>query len=103
MASSVSSERAFSSAGITITKCCNRLTHDIVEALQILKAAIRADLLFRPEAPSKALELTLVADFEENMDSDANDDTPDPEEDDVILGTESDGIHALSLDDDVAS
>lgn len=47
MASSVSSERAFSSAGITISKCRNRLKGDIVEALQVLKCAIRRDLLFR--------------------------------------------------------
>ncbi len=60
MASSVSSERAFSSAGITITKRRNRLTHDIVEALQILKAAIREDLLFCPEEPTKAFELSLL-------------------------------------------
>ncbi|KAJ7315399.1 ribonuclease H-like domain-containing protein, partial [Mycena albidolilacea] len=33
MASSVSSERAFSSAGITISKCRNRLKGEIVEAL----------------------------------------------------------------------
>ncbi|KDQ58811.1 hypothetical protein JAAARDRAFT_106105, partial [Jaapia argillacea MUCL 33604] len=37
MATSVSSEQAFSSAGITITKCCNCLKGDIVEALQALK------------------------------------------------------------------
>ncbi|PCH39190.1 hypothetical protein WOLCODRAFT_59296, partial [Wolfiporia cocos MD-104 SS10] len=37
MASSVSSERAFSSAGITISKWQNCLCADIVEALQFLK------------------------------------------------------------------
>ena len=47
MASSVSSERAFSSAGITISKRRNRLKGDIVEALHSLKCAIREDLLFR--------------------------------------------------------
>ena len=47
MASSVSSERAFSSAGITISKRRNRLKGDIVEALQGLKCLIREDLLFR--------------------------------------------------------
>ncbi len=41
MASSVSSEHAFSSAGITITKRQNRLKGDIVEALQFLKAFYR--------------------------------------------------------------
>ncbi len=47
MASSVSSERAFSSAGITISKRRNRLKADLVEALQGLKCLFRTDLLFR--------------------------------------------------------
>ncbi len=49
MASSVtvSSERAFSSAGITISKRRNRLKADIVEALQFLKCSYRHDLVFR--------------------------------------------------------
>lgn len=47
MASSVSSERAFSSAGITISKRRNRLKGDIVEALQCLKCIYRSDLIFR--------------------------------------------------------
>ncbi|KIK81928.1 hypothetical protein PAXRUDRAFT_65288, partial [Paxillus rubicundulus Ve08.2h10] len=37
MATSVSSEQAFSSAGIMIGKHCSQLTGDIVEALQCLK------------------------------------------------------------------
>jgi hypothetical protein len=49
MASSVSSERAFSSAGITISKRRNRLKGDIVEALQFLKCLIRRDLVFRTD------------------------------------------------------
>ena len=47
MASSVSSESAFSAAGITISKCWNRLEGDIVEALQCLKSFIHQDLIFR--------------------------------------------------------
>jgi hypothetical protein len=47
MASSVSSERVFPSAGITINKRRNRLKGDIVEALQCLKCFIHRDLLFR--------------------------------------------------------
>jgi hypothetical protein len=47
MASSVSSERAFSSAGITICKRCNRLDADIVEALQCLKCLIQQDLMVK--------------------------------------------------------
>ena len=56
MASSVSSERAFSSAGITISKRRNRLKADIVEALQGLKCMIRRDILFR-EHPTIRSEL----------------------------------------------
>ena len=47
MASSVSSERAFSSAGITLSKRRNRLQADIVEALQFTKCLFHQDLLFR--------------------------------------------------------
>ena len=47
MALSVSSERAFSSAGITICKQCNHLDGDIVEALQCLKVLICQDLMLR--------------------------------------------------------
>jgi hAT family C-terminal dimerisation region len=56
MASSVSSERAFSSAGITFSKRRNRLRHDIVVALQFLKCALRTDLIFRERPPSFELE-----------------------------------------------
>lgn len=56
MASSVSSERAFSSAGITISKHRNRLKGDIVEALQFLKCTIHSELLFQAPAPSLILE-----------------------------------------------
>jgi hypothetical protein len=44
MASSVSSERVFSSAGITISKRRNRLDGDIVEALQCLKSLLCQDI-----------------------------------------------------------
>ena len=47
MASSVSSERAFSAAGITISKRRNRLQGDIVEALECIKCLLHQDLLFR--------------------------------------------------------
>lgn len=56
MASSVSSERAFSSSAITITKRRNRLKGDVVEALQVLKAALRSDLLVREPAPMSTSE-----------------------------------------------
>ncbi|KIJ23090.1 hypothetical protein M422DRAFT_81167, partial [Sphaerobolus stellatus SS14] len=56
MASSVSSEWAFSAAGITISKRRNRLKGDIVEALQVLKCVIRKDLIIRLPMPSSLLE-----------------------------------------------
>ncbi|KZT00108.1 hATC-domain-containing protein, partial [Laetiporus sulphureus 93-53] len=56
MATSVSSERAFSSAGITITKHRNCLKGDIVEALQILKCAYKKNLLYRDLGPSSSSE-----------------------------------------------
>ena len=61
MASSVSSERAFSSAGITISKRRNRLKADIVEALQFLKCLIHRDLIFRAD-PSASLDNDLDED-----------------------------------------
>jgi hypothetical protein len=56
MASSVSSECAFSSAGITISKHRSRLKPDIVEALQFLKCLHRRELIHREE-PSTISEL----------------------------------------------
>lgn len=46
-ASSVSSERAFSAGGITISKRRNRLKGDIVEALQVLKSLIKGKDMYR--------------------------------------------------------
>lgn len=56
MAASVSSERAFSQGGITISKRRNRLKGDIVEALQCVKCSLRNDLLFREPGPSSLVE-----------------------------------------------
>ena len=61
MALSVASECAFSSAGITISKCCNHLNGDIVEALQCLKLLKAQDLMWRP-FPSVADEEVLQDD-----------------------------------------
>jgi len=67
MASSVSSERAFSSAGITISKRRNRLKGDIVEALQCLKCMIQKHLIFRHDPASTiAKEIADLEDVPEN-------------------------------------
>jgi hypothetical protein len=69
MASSVSSERAFSSAGLTISKRRNQLQGDIVEALQCLKCMYHNDLIFREvvvateeEVDLEEMDLELAAD-----------------------------------------
>ncbi|PPQ97932.1 hypothetical protein CVT26_002952 [Gymnopilus dilepis] len=59
IASSVSSEHAFSSAGITISKRRSRLKSDIVEAIECLKCLIHKDLLFREVVLVKSLEMEL--------------------------------------------
>src|ERR1700731_3706473 len=56
MASSVSSEHAFSSAGFTITKHCNCLQGDIVEALQFLKCIFHHDLIFQEHETTAATD-----------------------------------------------
>lgn len=68
MASSVSSEWAFSLGGITVSKRRNRLKGDIVETLQFLKCLIKQDLLFREAGPSSKLEDTLDNDGAEPAD-----------------------------------
>jgi hypothetical protein len=69
MASSVSSERAFSQGGITISKRRNCLKGDIVEALQCMKCAIRYDLLFRESALSSIVEASMEESDDETGDN----------------------------------
>ena len=57
MASSVSSEHVFSAAALTITKHCNCLKDDVVEAIQVLCMLYNYGLMFCEPAPSSALEL----------------------------------------------
>lgn len=59
MGSSVSSERAFSQGGITVSKRRSRLKGDIVEGLQVVKCVIRKDLIFREPAPCSTMEQEL--------------------------------------------
>ena len=72
MGSSVSSERAFSAAGITISKRQNRLKADIVEALEFLKCMYIKDLIYREPAPSSVLEDELEV-LDDNGDPDWED------------------------------
>ncbi len=79
MSSSVSSERAFSQGGITISKRRNRLKGDIVEALQCIKSGIQHDLLLREPMPSSRLE---AEEHDEELE-DSGGDSGNPEESDI--------------------
>jgi hypothetical protein len=84
MVSSVSSKHAFSSAGITISKCRNRLKGEIVEALQCLKCLINRHLLFRePELidDDEEEELEAAEDTEKGWDCFLDDDVGNYESD----------------------
>lgn len=93
MASSVSSERAFSQGGITISKRRNRLKGDIVEALQCLKCALRHDLLFREPAPTSRSEQAI---YEPESEEEEEANIPDAMEDKLEVV----GWDGLFLDDD---
>ncbi|KAF5340659.1 hypothetical protein D9611_007287 [Ephemerocybe angulata] len=90
MASSVSSERAFSAAGITISKRRNRLLPDLVEALQFMKCHLRKDVIFREGLSSVTeAELEVVdddgdAEWEEEIEPGVWDGGLGDDDDDVL-------------------
>jgi hypothetical protein len=88
MGSSVCSERAFSSAGITISKRRNRLKGDVVEALQFVKCLLRNDLIYREPQPSSILEQVLLEGAEDGGDSERVDDPAGWKE--IYIDVESD-------------
>ena len=89
MASSVSSECAFSQGGITISKQCSHLKGDIVKVLQCIKCALHHDLLFCEPGPSSLIE----GEYNEyELEAEAG----DISEDEV----EEEGWEALFLDED---
>lgn len=104
MATSVSSERAFSSAGITISKRRNRLKHDIVEALQCLKCMIKHDLLFRKD-PSVATEFVDDASSEDKTPAALNEDdgwddvAEDLGENEELLESDDEDVFIQMLDE----
>lgn len=100
MSSSVSSERAFSQGGITVSKRRNRLKGDIVEALQCVKCAIRHDLLFREPGPSSIIEKEVYDQSEDGEDGEDDEDDGEVSEtgwDDILLKDEDD----LEMDTEV--
>ena len=94
MSSSVSSERAFSQGGITISDRRNCLKGDIVEALQCIKCAIQHDLLFREPAPSSILEANESNDSEEPENASTKRDSGNPGDEE----TEESDIEEVSWD-----
>ena len=76
LGSSVSCERAFSSAGITISKRRNRLKGDVVEALQFIKCLLQKELIYREPQPSSILEQVLEGVPEDDDDPEWVDDDP---------------------------
>ena len=103
MSSSVSSERAFSQGGITVSKRRSRLKGDIVEALQCVKCAIRHDLLFREPGPSSILEADVYDDSEDAEDAEDGEDDGEVSEtvegwDDLLLQDEDDLETDLEMD-----
>ena len=97
MSSSVSSERAFSQGGITISKRRNGLKGDIVEALLCTKGAIRNDLLFKEPAPSSILEAKEDND-EEPENAHTGKDSEEPV-DAVVAGNEELDIEEFSWEE----
>ncbi|KIL54468.1 hypothetical protein M378DRAFT_92486, partial [Amanita muscaria Koide BX008] len=101
MATSVSSERAFSSAGITISKRRNRLKADIVEALQCLKCMIKRNLMFREaDDPTVSGERQLVSNKTQDSDgwdkmvTDLAEDELDSETEELLDDTDIDILFA---------
>ena len=102
MASSVASKRAFSAAGITISKRRNRLDSDIVEALQCLKSLKSQDLM--RAYPSVADEEILLDDADlqpVNQDGSTHDVVGEAEEWTFEAVVEDAGGEDASDDDDV--
>jgi hypothetical protein len=85
MSSSVSSERAFSQGGITITKLRSCLKGDIVEALLCLKCAIKNDILMQEPTPSSTLEQKIG-----KQGADGDNDTEDYSWDELVVEDEGD-------------
>jgi hAT family C-terminal dimerisation region len=101
MSSSVSSERAFSQGGITISKRRNRLKGDLVEALQCVKCAIQHDLLFQAPAPSSILEAEVSEDGEDDEDGDNDGETAERGWDNLLIDDDDDKL--LGMDTDIDS
>jgi hypothetical protein len=84
MASSVSSERAFSQGGITTSKRCSCLKRDIVEALQCVKCSFHNDRLFHEPGLSSLAEVETRKATDEDEDDGGWDDLFLEEDDDNL-------------------
>lgn len=82
MVLSVSSEQAFSSAGITISKQQNRLKANIVEALQVMKFLLKKSLIYQMPPYTSLWEKENEDIQDDDGDPDWVDDLSDADEDD---------------------
>jgi hypothetical protein len=89
-ASSVSCERVFSSAGLTITKRRNRLKADVVEAIQCLKFAYKKKAWFKEVHASLNYEEELEAAELREEKLQAELDVKEAADNDVVWGWELD-------------
>ena len=87
MATSVSSERAFSSSAITISKRHNHLAGDVVEVLQCLKCFIRQDLLFRESQDPLVLSECGHEEALSLSQEDVNEEPDELDDNDVIMSS----------------
>jgi hypothetical protein len=99
MAASVSSERAFSQGGIMITKWCNQLKGDIVEALQCVKCSLRNELIFQEPGPSSLTEEVSEDSKHETDGLEVEPADDEPGWDTLILGEEDSESDVDSVDD----
>ncbi len=93
MALSVSSERAFSASGITISKRCNRLKADVMEALQFLKCGFHQDLIFHEVENALTEVAREKSDQEEHTDPQGSwDDILEENEEECDLGNNDEEV-----------
>ncbi len=100
MPTSVSSERAFSQGGITISDRRTRLRADVVEALQFLKCSLRQDLLLQGTQPAAELEAELELEEDESTGDDSPGSTGTSSTSDAVSGSGQHKSWDLILDDD---
>ncbi|KAG2367560.1 hypothetical protein BDR07DRAFT_1372713 [Suillus spraguei] len=97
------SERVFLQGGITITKQCNWLKADIIEALQCVKCALQCNLLFQEPEPSSLIELEHLDDNDSEVEAEVEAETGDAVDDEegwdiLLLGDDAEDVLDIKMD-----